>query len=235
MSDAPRIDIVAALAPVLAAVPAVDHPLLLALLERWAAERYRGWADDADEAAAELLVDCAAREEEIANRVQALRSDAAEVQAALVAAHPDLRATTDAAFAGAALDEQYALQAAGERLGAATWRAFASAANDRGDANAAETFTACAALEEASAEVLEALLAARAPAESPLTATLSATPRESGSESEPAFSAGLSSTIDGGLKGSLQGGRRSGDGAGLIRRLPDGQAQVEVHAAGGAS
>jgi rubrerythrin len=154
------VDIVATLAPILEAVPAPDHPLLIALLEGWAADRYRRWAEAATEPAIdEALAACAAREDEIATRVQELRDDAAEVQAALVATYPTLRADTDGGFAALPLGEQYALQAGGERLGAATWRALARAADERGDAAAAEVFTACAPLEEASAEVLEKLLA----------------------------------------------------------------------------
>lgn len=159
MSDSARTDIVAALAPVLAVVPPADHPLLLALLEGWAAERYRRWSADApDDATRAALLACADREEQIATRVRSLRPDADAVQGRLVEEHPQLRAVTDNAFAHDNVLDQYALQATGERLGAATWRAFAVAAAERGEPVTEATYLACAELEEASADVLASLL-----------------------------------------------------------------------------
>ena len=60
-------DVGEVIAPVLAQVPRERQPLLIALAERMAAERYRGWAGQVEGAAerAQLLA-CAAREEEIA-------------------------------------------------------------------------------------------------------------------------------------------------------------------------
>jgi len=66
------------LARVLQRVPREQQPLLIALAERLAAERYRGWADevgDADRKAG--LLACADREEEIARRVEELYPAAA--------------------------------------------------------------------------------------------------------------------------------------------------------------
>jgi hypothetical protein len=150
-------DVGAALAPLLARVPRARQPLLIALAERMAAARYRGWAGewaDADGRAA--LLDCAAREEEIAAKVEALFPDAAALQAGLRAEHPDLPELNRSLFAGRPLAEQFAIQANGERLGAATWRSFARHEPD-GARRAA--LLACAELEEASARVLETLLA----------------------------------------------------------------------------
>jgi hypothetical protein len=138
--------------PILQRLPAAERPLLIALAERLAAERYRGWAAaSGDTAWRAALFACAAREENIAARVEALYADAAATQARMRHDNPDLERLNQALFAGRPIEEQYAIQAAAERVGAATWRAFAAAAAPP----ARETFLACADLEEESARVLE--------------------------------------------------------------------------------
>jgi len=146
-------DVAAVFAPVLARVSREQQPLLLAVAERLAAERYRGWAGSADPTHRADLLACAEREEEIARRVEALFADAAAIQRDILAWNPDLEELNRALFKGRPLEDQYTIQAQGERLGAATWRAFADHAP-----SARETFLACAELEEASAAVLEAIL-----------------------------------------------------------------------------
>jgi len=133
-----------------------DRPLLIAIAERLAAERYRGWANETAQAeqAAQLRA-CADREEEIAGRVEALIPDAAAIQREILAKHPDLADVNRSVFAGRPRSDQFRMQAQGERLGAATWRSFAKQAESRA---ARETFLACAELEETSALVLESLL-----------------------------------------------------------------------------
>ena len=143
-------------ASVLASVAEADRPLLIAIAERLAAERYRGWAAEASLAPhAAVLRACAVREEEIAARVEALFSDAPARQRAILAARPDLAEVNRAFFAGRPVRIQLRIQANGERLGAATWRSFAK--SEQGAA-ARETYLACAELEEVSARVLEELL-----------------------------------------------------------------------------
>lgn len=138
--------------PILQRLPAAERPLLIALAERLAAERYRGWAAAASDAAwRAALLACAAREEDIAARVEALYADAAATQARILGDNPDLEQLNRTLFAGRPVEEQYAIQAAAERVGAATWRAFAAPAASP----ARETFLACADLEEESARVLE--------------------------------------------------------------------------------
>ncbi len=145
-----------ALAPVLARVPREQQPLLIALAERLAAERYRSWAGELlDPAQRAQLLACAEREEEIARRVEALHPGAAALQRELLAQHPDAAEINRSLFAGRPLAQQFRIQAQGERLGAATWRAFA---RDEADAVHRDTLLACAALEEANALVLEALV-----------------------------------------------------------------------------
>jgi len=146
-----------ALAPVLSRVPREQQPVLIALAERMAAERYRAWAALASEPAqrAQLLA-CAEREEEIARRVEALHPEAEALQRDLVAKHPELLELGRTLFAGRPLAEQFRVQARGERLGAATWRSFAKRESD---ASRRDVLQACAVLEEESALVLEALSA----------------------------------------------------------------------------
>lgn len=150
-------DVGEVIAPVLAQVPPEQQPLLIALAERMAAERYRGWAEEVHDAAdrAQLLA-CAEREERIAARVEGLDPAAAAIQRDLSAKHPELTDLNRNLFAGRPLREQFTIQARGERLGAATWRSFARRETD---AARRAALLSCAELEEASALVLEELLA----------------------------------------------------------------------------
>ena len=142
-------------ASVLQRVAEPHRPLLIAIAERLAAERYRGWAKEPTMSghAAQLLA-CARREEEIAVRVEALFPGASSIQLEWLEKNPDLAEINRSVFAGRSLPEQFRIQAQGERLGAATWRALA-----RKEENpvAREVYLACAELEQASALVLEAI------------------------------------------------------------------------------
>ena len=142
--------------PVLAPLAAEERPAIIALAERIAGERYRAWAEqlDSSEVSARLLA-CAAREDDIAARVEAITPGSSELQKRVLAEHAELPKRYAALFAGRPLPEQFALQARAERAGSATWRALAGSATGV----AAETFLACAGLEEISADVLEALIA----------------------------------------------------------------------------
>ena len=144
-------------ATIIGEVPEEQRPLLVALAEKIAAGRYRDWAKQAPAPARDELSACADREEEIARRVEALYRDAAAVQADLRAKHPGLEQAYRDLFSSFPVEDQYAIQADGERLGASTWRAFA---RDAQRDKARKVFLDCAELEEASAAVLEALVAA---------------------------------------------------------------------------
>ena len=133
-----------------------ERPLLVALAERMAAKRYRGWAEAAaNEDARSQLLACAEREEEIARRVEALHPEAARVQQSLLEKYPDLEDLYASIFVDRSIRDQHAIQAQGERVGAATWRAFANGTENPAER---EVFLACALLEEESATVLESLL-----------------------------------------------------------------------------
>jgi hypothetical protein len=155
--EEPLPDVAEVLGRVLARVAAPEQPLLVAIAERWAADRYRRWASEVGDGArrAELLA-CAAREEEIAGRIEALYPEAAATQRDVLAKNSDLPDVNRDLFAGRPPAQQYAIQARGERLGAATWRALA-AREEREEAR--RTFLSCAELEERSAVVLEGILA----------------------------------------------------------------------------
>ncbi len=144
-------------ATVIGNVPEEQRPLLVALAEKIAAGRYRDWAKQASGSDRQELSLCADREEEIARRVEALYPDAVAVQAELLAKHPDIEQAYRGLFSGRPVEDQYAIQADGERLGASTWRAFARDAERDEDR---VVFLDCAELEEVSAAVLEALVAA---------------------------------------------------------------------------
>lgn len=155
-SDAELPDVGEVLGRVLVTVPREQQPLLIALAERLAAERYRGWAgESAVTLQRDALLACAAREEDIARRIEDLYPGAAAQQRQLIEKNPELEEINRSLFAGRPLRQQFTIQARGERLGAATWRAFAAHAES---AAARETFLACARLEEESAIVLEGFI-----------------------------------------------------------------------------
>jgi len=143
------------LGPFIGEVPEDGRPRFLALLERGAAERYRGWARELPEHA-ETLLACAAREDEIADRVERLFPIAAELEKEIARPLPRARDAYYDVFAGVALLDQLALQASAERQGAAAWRGMAG---QHDDPATREELERCARLEEASADELEALTA----------------------------------------------------------------------------
>jgi hypothetical protein len=140
-------------------VPEPERPLLIAIAERLAAERYRGWAKRAGSPDREAgLLACAEREDAIARRVESLHPDASAAQRRILDSNPDLTEINTAVFAGRPLEEQFAIQAQGERAGAALWRRLAAA--ETGDAR--DAYLVCARLEEESASYLESLVASGA-------------------------------------------------------------------------
>jgi hypothetical protein len=144
------------LAPVLADLTPDVRPAFLARLERTAADRYRVWATQLPERAGELLR-CAAAEDEIADRIMAAFPISAEQASMLDARLPQARTIYYQAFDGLSVVEQLQLQAAAERQGANAWKSVAKTPG-LSDHVLAELAT-CSALEEASADVLDHLLA----------------------------------------------------------------------------
>lgn len=144
------------LAPFIGAVPPEAMPAFLARLERTAAARYRMWAEAVPEHAEGLLA-CAAREDDIADRVERIYpATAPEQVAAMEAAIVPARDTYYEVFAAFSPVEQMTIQANAERQGAAAWRGMIDAEPDPDIKRALEE---CAQIEEASADYLDALLA----------------------------------------------------------------------------
>ena len=143
------------LAPFIGSVPETAMPAFLARLERTAAARYRGWAEDVPEHAEGLLA-CAEREDDIARRVDALYPATAPDQiSAMDAAIGPAKDTYYAVFAELSPIEQMTIQANAERQGANAWRNMIDAEADPDRRAALE---ACAQIEEANADYLDALL-----------------------------------------------------------------------------
>ena len=154
--DAPDPRLAELIGPLLAGVAEADRPVVIAMAERIAADRYRAWAEQVgDPLDKARLIACAAREDEIATKVEAIVSDAEAIQAQVLSTHPDIAAGYKALFAGLSLAEQFSFQARAERAGAAVWRSTAAALS----VGARPIYLECAELEEASAEILEALIA----------------------------------------------------------------------------
>lgn len=136
-------------------IPEEHRPLLIAMLERGASARYRRWAEEsADRAERDGLIACAVREEGIADTVEAMVPNAADILASFEPHLPALREAYAQVYGGKTRQEKFAIQAAGERAGAGIWRGFAAAS----DRETAAAFLHCAELEEASASFLENLL-----------------------------------------------------------------------------
>ena len=146
------------LAPVVARFPLRQQKLLIAWAERQAAGKYQSWAEQVSNQAREGFLRCAAREEDIASRIEALDPDGHTIQRQLLEALPDLEAQVRAVYAGRPLEEQWEIQRRGERAGKKTWEAFAAAETD---AKANAVLLACAALEDENASFLQGILEER--------------------------------------------------------------------------
>ena len=140
------------LADHLGGVDADALPFLLSQLERTAADRYRHWAEEVPEQREGLLA-CAASEDEIADRAEALfpPSDAHRAQvAAMIGA---AKAAYYAVFDGLSPAEQMAIQAGAERQGANAWKGLEAT-----HPGAAEELDAMSTLETQSADYLDGIL-----------------------------------------------------------------------------
>ena len=137
----------------LSGVPAEAYPFLLSQLERTAAARYRGWAEQVPEHG-EVLLECAAREDEIADRVEAMFPPSEEHRQLVVGMLPAARDAYYAAFDGYTAIEQMTIQADAEKQGAGAWQTLKAAYPDK-----AEEMDALSAIELESGACLDRLLA----------------------------------------------------------------------------
>ena len=140
------------LAEHLGAVPPEAYPFLLSQLERTAADRYRGWAQDVPEHAEGLLA-CAQSEDEIADRVESMFPPSPEHRALVARIIPEAKETYYSAFDSFTPIQQMTIQAGAERQGAGAWQNLKTLYPDRAD-----EFDALSKIELGSADYLNTLL-----------------------------------------------------------------------------
>ena len=129
--------------------------MLVAIIERLAAERYRGWIEGTDDPIERAgLHACAAREDEIAVFIESLQPDAAAKTAELNSRFPDLQERYDGLMAGRSRTDQLRIQAEGELGGADYMRQFSAAS----EGAVAAGFAALSALEESNSRFLSVLI-----------------------------------------------------------------------------
>ncbi len=136
-------------------VPDVARPAFLAGLERSAAARYRVWAAAVPDHA-EVLLECAAREDEIADLVAGLFPIPPDLQQEVDQALPAAVALYYDTFAPYDVLDQLYLQSEAELQGAQAWVGIASAIDDMATR---EVLARCTALEQESAAAVKELLA----------------------------------------------------------------------------
>lgn len=138
-------------------VPETARPAFLSGLERSAAARYRAWAEAAPEHA-EVLLDCAGREDEIAELIAGLFPIGPDVQRAVDDALPAAVAVYYDVFAPYEVLDQLYLQSEAELQGAQAWVGIAAGLPD-GNASTRDVLARCTALEQQSAAAVKELLA----------------------------------------------------------------------------
>jgi hypothetical protein len=138
----------------LLAVPEASRVGFIARLERSAADRYREWAAE-DEALAAGLIECADREDEIADRAEKLMPVRPEDEQIVTEALGRARKLYAAAFEGHPLRDRITLQAHAERQGSMAWLGFSGQTEDEATK---QEFLALAGLEVASADHIDVAL-----------------------------------------------------------------------------
>jgi hypothetical protein len=136
----------------LGSVPGEAFPYLLSQLERTAADRYRIWAEEVPEHK-EGLLKCAASEDEIADRAEAMFPPSHEHRDIVAGVFPDAKAVYYAVFEKYPPVQQMLIQANAERQGASAWELLKAAYPGQ-----AEGLDAMSALELSSADYLDELL-----------------------------------------------------------------------------
>jgi hypothetical protein len=132
-----------------------EHRMLLAVLERFAAEHYRRWAEqETDPRRKQGFLDCAGREIFIAETVESLEPDAQAMGDSLRARFADMKQAYAEAMKVLSDPVQWKAQAAGERGGAGLHLGFADAETNP---EARAKFQLCAQKEEESARFLDTL------------------------------------------------------------------------------
>lgn len=136
-------------------IPLHAQPAFLAGLERSAAERYRMWSEVLPEWA-DVLGDCARREDEIADIISTRFTVSAEDQALIDATLPDAIALYYDIFAPFAPIDQVYLQSEAEIQGSMAWVRLADGGID--DADTLADLRRCTELELESSRAVKELL-----------------------------------------------------------------------------
>lgn len=135
-------------------VPPEAQPAFLAGLERSAAERYRGWAEQLPEHADDLRA-CAASEDRIADIVTAIFPVTEQQQADVDAALPDAIALYYEVFEPYSPSEQLYLQSEAEIQGSQAWVRLSEQIDD---ATTIESLRECTELELRNSATAKAIL-----------------------------------------------------------------------------
>lgn len=114
------------LAEHLGQVPPEVLPFMLSQLERSAAARYREWAEQVP-GHRQGLLECAAREDEIADRVEAMFPPTEQGRELVASLIPAARATYYEVFSDYSAIDQMTIQANAERQGANAWQGLKEA------------------------------------------------------------------------------------------------------------
>ena len=147
--------IAGAFEPLLPLVSEAEVPMVVAIIERIAAGKYRAWAEQSeDDIERDGLLACALREDEIANFIESLQPDPQGMIASLRERIPDFEERYDAVMADLSRTEQLRVQAEGEMGGSGYMSLFAEAAAGA----VAARFESLAMLEEANAKYLSRLI-----------------------------------------------------------------------------
>jgi hypothetical protein len=138
----------------LIAVPEASRVGFIAQLERSAADRYREWAEEFEDQR-DILIQCADREDEIANRAEKLIPVCPGDEAIVAEALGRAVKLYASAFEGHPVRDKMILQAHAERQGSLAWLGFAGQTED---AEIKKAFLALADLEVASADQVDKAL-----------------------------------------------------------------------------
>lgn len=147
--------IAGAFEPLLPLVSPEEVPMVVAIIERIAAGKYREWAEQSDnDIERDGLLACAQREDEISIFIESLQADPQSMIASLRERIPDFEERYDTVMAGLSRMEQWRAQAEGEMGGAGYMNQFAAAA----EGAIAARFESLALLEEANSKFLSHLI-----------------------------------------------------------------------------
>jgi hypothetical protein len=149
-------DLLALFTPLFEQCAPDEQRILLAVLERLAAEHYRRWAEGlSDPAQQRDFLAAAAREEHIAAVLEGLESRAEQLTRAVWQRFPHLRTLYADAIQPLSREDQWKVQSIGEHGGAELLRSFAAA---EANPDARAKLLACAAEDEENSQFLAGVL-----------------------------------------------------------------------------